>query len=177
MIQIKLGKGEIRAAKLFIAIAFAMASAVAAEEKTRVPARVVNVCDLGAVPDGKTNSTRAIQKAIRQVAAKGSGRVFLPPGNLPYLISGTVVIQSDDIELFGPGASLQVVDNANDGKGCDAVYIGGTGIAESGHPPSPDLDFVAIFDEYLSAQKVLRLHTAGQSPGPRVIWSADKSTD
>ena len=95
--------------------------------KTRAAAVVVNVRDLGAKADGKTDDTRAIQKAINQVGAKGGGRVLLPPAKQPYMISSTLVIGRDNVEFYGPGATIQMVDNANRGKGRDSLYIGGSG--------------------------------------------------
>jgi hypothetical protein len=51
----------------------------------------VNPRDLGAVPDGKTLCTEAIQKAIDQCSAAGGGTVYFPPGT--YL-TGTVILKS-----------------------------------------------------------------------------------
>ena len=50
-----------------------------------------NVVETGAVPDGKTISTRAIQQAIDRCAAAGGGTVYFPPGT--YL-SGTLFMKS-----------------------------------------------------------------------------------
>ena len=53
--------------------------------------QVVNPRDLGAVADGKTLCTEAIQKAIDQCSATGGGTVYFPPGT--YL-SGTIFLKS-----------------------------------------------------------------------------------
>jgi hypothetical protein len=53
--------------------------------------QVVNIRELGAVPDGKTLCTEAIQKAINRCSASGGGTVYFPPGT--YL-SGTVFLKS-----------------------------------------------------------------------------------
>jgi polygalacturonase len=45
-----------------------------------------SILDSGAVPDGKTLNTRAIQRAIDEVFAAGGGLVYAPPGT--FLIGG-----------------------------------------------------------------------------------------
>jgi hypothetical protein len=57
---------------------------------------VFNVCDYGAVGDGKTLDTPAINKAVEECAAAGGGQVLLPPGK--YL-SGTVHLKNH-VTLF-----------------------------------------------------------------------------
>ncbi|MCP4452740.1 MAG: hypothetical protein GY809_14855 [Planctomycetes bacterium] len=42
---------------------------------------VYNIENHGAVGDGTTLNTQAIQKAIDQAAGAGGGTVFFPPGN------------------------------------------------------------------------------------------------
>jgi polygalacturonase len=51
----------------------------------------VNVLDFGAVPDGKTLATEAIQKAIDHCAAAGGGTVAVPPG---VFLTHTVFLKS-----------------------------------------------------------------------------------
>ena len=53
--------------------------------------RIVDIQEMGAVGDGKTLCTAAIQKAIDRCADSGGGTVYFPPGR--YL-SGTVVLKS-----------------------------------------------------------------------------------
>ncbi len=50
-----------------------------------------NICDYGAVGDGKTNCTTAIQKAIDECFKSGGGRVIVPEGT--FLI-GTIILKS-----------------------------------------------------------------------------------
>jgi polygalacturonase len=64
----------------------------------------LNPCDLGAVPDGKTLCTEAIQKAIDRLGAAGGGTVDFPPGT--YL-SGTIVLKSRVALRLEAGATLQ----------------------------------------------------------------------
>ena len=61
----------------------------------------VNVLDFGAVGDGTTNDTAAIQAAINSLPTNG-GAVYLPAGN--YLISSTLT-QTKRLFLFGDGVS------------------------------------------------------------------------
>lgn len=49
-------------------------------EQPRIPDRVYSVLDFGAVPDGQTVQTDALQGAIDQVSEAGGGRVVIPAG-------------------------------------------------------------------------------------------------
>ncbi len=73
------------------------ATALAAAESA------VNVQELGAVADGKTRCTEAIQKAIDQCNAGGGGTVYFPPGT--YL-SGTIFLKSNVTLNLAAGATL-----------------------------------------------------------------------
>ncbi|MEO2023943.1 MAG: glycosyl hydrolase family 28-related protein [Pirellulaceae bacterium] len=88
-------------------------------------ATVVNVRDLGAVGDGRTDDTKAIQRAIDQVAKTG-GRVLLPPSRHAYMIHDALTIRASNTELYGPGATIKMADHAIDGKVIDCVEIVGT---------------------------------------------------
>lgn len=66
------------------------------------PAPVLDVAKFGAVPDGKTNNTAAIQKAIDQCAGTG-GSVYVPPG---VFVSGTLMLKSKMTFFIAPGATL-----------------------------------------------------------------------
>ena len=56
---------------------------------------VRSILEFGAIPDGKTLNTQAIQKTIETVFANGGGRVIVPKG---VFLTGTVRLQ-DHIEL------------------------------------------------------------------------------
>ena len=54
-----------------------------------------NILDFGAVPDGKTMNTSAIQSAIDAAYKKGRGRVIVPEG---IFLSGSIILKSN-VEL------------------------------------------------------------------------------
>ena len=58
---------------------------------TVLAARTYNIASFGAVGDGKTLNTLAIQKAIDQAHADGGGTVIIPPGNF---VSGSIFLKS-----------------------------------------------------------------------------------
>lgn len=66
-----------------------------------------NILDYGAVPDGKTLSTSAIQAAIDAAHLYGNGKVVIPAG---FFLSGSLVIKS--------GVEMQLLQ--------DAVLLGST---------------------------------------------------
>jgi len=54
--------------------------------------KTYNITTYGAVADGKTNNTIAIQKAINEASAGGGGRVVVPAGKF---ITGVLTLQSN----------------------------------------------------------------------------------
>ncbi len=89
------------------------------------PRAIVSVADLGAKADGKTDDASAIQAAIDRVSRTG-GRVLIPKAASPYLIGRSLVIAADNVELFGPGATLRLANGAGSGKIVDCIEIRGT---------------------------------------------------
>lgn len=73
---------------------------------SRASARVYNVLDYGAKPDGTTLDTAAIQKALDECGDAGGGTVEFPAGN--YL-SEPLVLRSATTVKLDPGATLQAV--------------------------------------------------------------------
>ena len=53
---------------------------VPARDRRPADGKGINVLDFGAIPDGKTLTTEALQKAINHCAAAGGGTVTVPPG-------------------------------------------------------------------------------------------------
>jgi len=72
------------------------------EEKNR--AYVVNVRDFGAVGDGETNDTKAIQKALNSV--REGGVVYIPAGT--YIVSRQLYIYSDAMTVKGDGKATVI---------------------------------------------------------------------
>lgn len=68
-------------------------------------ADVVNVKDFGAVGDGVTDDTAAIQAAIDNVVARAAGgRIVIPSGT--YKVNGALLIQKDGGTSTGTGVSI-----------------------------------------------------------------------
>ena len=79
-----------------------------AEPDRSGPIGVFSVRKYGAVGDGKTLDTAAINEAVEACAKAGGGQVLLPPGT--YL-SGTVVLKSDVTLKLDAGARLVGCDD------------------------------------------------------------------
>lgn len=61
----------------------------------------VSVKDFGAVGDGATDDTVAVQAAINRMSARGGGFVYFPVGT--YLISSALLIDTQGVCLVGAG--------------------------------------------------------------------------
>jgi polygalacturonase len=71
--------------------------------KLKIKKRIFNVKDFGAVNDGKTLTTEAIQKAIDACSKKGGGKVVFAPGQ--YL-TGSLFIKEDVFLQIDKGVEL-----------------------------------------------------------------------
>lgn len=76
-----------------------------------------NVLDYGAISDGKSLCTRALQRAIDACAASGGGRVLVPSGK--YKI-GTIWLRSHVELCLEIGAELIASENMDDYNATDA---------------------------------------------------------
>jgi hypothetical protein len=95
---------------LFLLPATASAQTIAPEASKAV---AFNVRDYGAIGNGTTSDTPAINKTIRACASAGGGVVFFPPGQYVtgtfellshvtlYLEAGAVILGSNDINDYG----------------------------------------------------------------------------
>ncbi|WP_159622592.1 glycosyl hydrolase family 28-related protein [Ruania rhizosphaerae] len=68
---------------------------------------VFNAKAYGAVGDGTSDDTAAINSTIAAAVADGGGVVFLPQG--AYLVSGTLSVDTDGISLVGAGRGATVI--------------------------------------------------------------------
>ncbi|MHC4084742.1 MAG: glycoside hydrolase family 28 protein [Planctomycetota bacterium] len=72
---------------------------------------IYDVRDYGAKPDGKTMSTKSIQKAIDECAKQGGGTVYFPPGTF---LSGTIYMKSKVTLRLDTGSTLLGSKNLKD---------------------------------------------------------------
>jgi len=84
---------------------------------------LVNVLDYGAVADGKTLSTKAIQAAIDKCAKQDGGTVYCPPGN--YL-SGSLHLKSNITFYLEQGATLYGSKDMNDYESVSEIHFSGS---------------------------------------------------
>lgn len=71
----------------------------------------VNIKDFGAVADGKTLNTEAINKAILEVSSQGGGKVIVPQG---LWLTGPIELQSNVNLYTEENALILFSDNFND---------------------------------------------------------------
>jgi len=63
----------------------------------------LSILDCGAVADGVTKSTDAINEAINRVSEAGGGYVIIPPGEY---VSGTIILKSNVYLFLEPGSTV-----------------------------------------------------------------------
>lgn len=80
----------------------------------------------GAKGDGVTDDTSAIQAAITACQNAGSGIVFLPPTSNYYLISSTLNVTSDNVQIVGAGWASQIQAKTTF-SGSYMIYVQGGG--------------------------------------------------
>lgn len=88
---------------------------------------VYNILDFGALPDGKTSNTRAIQKAI-DLCSKTGGQVLVPAGEF---VSGSLQLKSHVNLHFEQGAVLLATHDLSDYNSLEA-YSQNWGCASEG---------------------------------------------
>ena len=89
--------------------------------------KTYNIVDYGAIPDGKTLNTKAIQSAIDAANAAKGGKVIFPKGRF---LTGSIEMKSDVNIYLEEGAVLLGSTNPNDYKAIDT----------EGRPVSPKSD-------------------------------------
>jgi len=74
----------------------------------KIPGKTFNVADYGAIGDGKTQATKAIQDAIDAASKAGGGKVVFPAGTY---MSGAIFVKSN-IELhIGKGVTIRAIQD------------------------------------------------------------------
>jgi hypothetical protein len=91
---------------------------------------VVSVLDFGAVGDGVTDDTAAIQAAINSFAS-GQGTIYFPKGT--YLVTSTITINKDRMNLIGEGLWVSnILFNPTSDDICIFIGKGGEGNTDGG---------------------------------------------
>ena len=108
------------------------------------PNRSINVLEKGAINDGSTLTTQAIQDAIDEISASGGGKVVIPAG---VYLTGPIVLKSNvnlhtergALVVFSPDFSLYPIHDASfeglDTKRCQSPIsaYNAVNIAITGH--------------------------------------------
>ena len=95
----------------------------------------------GAVPDGESNSTAAIQRAIDACAAAGGGTLVVPAGRF---VTGTIWLRSNITLHLEAGAVLLGSQNADDFPLWTSNWEGPASTTRAAMISGEDLDNVAI---------------------------------
>ncbi len=115
--------------------AWTLAAAMRADPTLPViPSAVFKVTDYGAVGDGTTNSTTALQAAITAARTAGGGTVELTTASAAYL-SGPLTLYSNIALQIDAGATLQALPYGSYGSGAThfiTINSGSTNVALTG---------------------------------------------
>jgi polygalacturonase len=101
-------------------------------------AQTYSITDYGALNDGKTVNTRAIQRAVDECFQKGGGRVYVPAGTF---ITGTFHLKSN-VELYIENGG--VLKGSPDLKDYETYTLPGYGANYYGVLYTPDAENVVI---------------------------------
>jgi len=122
----------------------------------------VSIADTGAIADGRTLDTKAIQGAIDQVATRGGGMVVVPAGRFLTgavfmkpkvdleIEAGGVLLGSTNIEDY-PSMPTRIEGHTQvwrpallNASGCDGLRITGSGTIQGGGKPYWDAFWAAM---------------------------------
>jgi polygalacturonase len=101
-----------------------------AKSPTDLGVRVYNIRDFGAVGDGKTLDTAAIQKAIDTATAEQGGFVLVPGGTF---LTGTIELKSNVTLHLAAGATLLGSGEGKDYHAVDAIPLEGDSTLNDGN--------------------------------------------
>lgn len=111
----------------------------------------VNVLDFGAVGNGVTDDTAAIQAAINSFAS-GQGRIYFPKG--VYLVTSTITIDKDRINLIGTGQWVtQIKFEPTTDDICIFIGKGGEGTTDAGIIVQCSVTGMTFFSSNITAKK------------------------
>jgi polygalacturonase len=117
----------------------AYAAAAGARTAARPPpAHAFEVTQYGAVGDGKTSATDALQKAIDACGAAGGGTVLVPAGRY---VTGALTLRSHVRLHLAPGATLMASTRTEDFPAICRMWpspgrVSSMGRASRGGPPT-----------------------------------------
>lgn len=108
----------------------------------------VSVKDFGAVGDGVTDDTTAIQTALNEAFNAGGGVVFVPAGT--YKINKPLIVRTNTV-LEGTGFASKIVQSVNFNLPGDVIHIGyGYSWNENGQAFNPASDNDATIADLLA---------------------------
>lgn len=144
-----MSKTGIKYSTLYFFVVFLLISCFSVGQNSQSAVSVFNVLEYGAVGDGKTLDTHAIQKAIDEAARIGNGAQVLVPAGHHYLIGTLELKSSIDFHLQGD-AELLVSTNQEDYSGEAAVIANGANeltISGTGSINGRALEFMSNYDK------------------------------
>jgi hypothetical protein len=101
---------------LFITNSFLSFTQVLSTDNAKQNVKVFNIIDYGAVGDGLSLNTEAINKAIYECSEAGGGTVLIPAGRF---LTGTVQLKSNITLFLDKDASIMATDDKSQFKGAD----------------------------------------------------------
>lgn len=132
-------------------------------QEVKFPAAAVNIAQFGAVPDGKTDCTKAFAAAIKELSDKGGGHVIVPKGvwktgpivlksNIDlHLKKGATILFSENRELY-----VQKDDSLRDGSKKCYAFIRGSKLENVGITGKGVIDGQGFIWRPIKEKKVVR---------------------
>jgi len=161
-----------------------LSTAALAQQDAPANRSFVDVTKVGAVGDGKTDSTAALQRAI-DAAAETSGAVFVPPGvyltHELHMRPGIALFGIPSWNYSGPGGStlrLASADsrcllNLTDGRGStiDGLALDGRGLGKNIHGIFVDRTEYAKHEDGFRIERCQALRFSGDGASLMKVWA------